>query len=323
MNLDLTPDQLADYAGRNPKPADFDAYWDAALAELDALDPDARLTKADFRVPGVECFDLAFRGVGGAAVYAKYVRPARRDGPCGAAIGFHGYTMSSGDWAGLLRWPAVGMCAAALDVRGQGGRSSDPGGHAGNTQSGHIIRGLEDALAGRPERLFYRDVFLDCASLARIVAGFEEVDGMRIGAHGGSQGGGLTLACAALAPGVVSRAAPYYPFLCDYKRVWEMDLAKAAYGEIKTWFKHHDPRHERRDAVFQALGYVDVQHLCPRVTAEVRMACGLMDDVCPPSTQFAAFNKVASDKGVAFYPDFGHEHLPGWDDETVAFLRGA
>ncbi len=69
------------------------------------------------------------------------------------------------------------------------------------------------------------------------------------------------------------------------------------------------------------MGYVDVQHLAPRIQAEVLMGCGLMDSICPPSTQFAAYNKISGKKEVIFYPDFGHEGLPGFGDVTFEFVR--
>ena len=83
-----------------------------------------------------------------------------------------------------------------------------------------------------------------------------EVDATRVGALGDSQGGGLTLACAALEPRI-KLAAPVFPFLCDYQRVWEMDLALDAYDEIRTYFRQFDPRHEREQEIFTKLGYID------------------------------------------------------------------
>ncbi len=155
----------------------------------------------------------------------------------------------------------------------------------------------------------FRDVFLDCAELCNIVMDMDEVDENRVGAFGGSQGGALTIACAALEKRV-KLAAPSFPFLCDYKRVWEMDLAERAYAELKGFFRQNDPRHEHEDEIFTKLGYIDLQHLAPRIKAEVKMFTGLMDDVCPPSTQFAAFNKMTCKKSNVIYPDFGHECLP-------------
>ena len=128
------------------------------------------------------------------------------------------------------------------------------------------------------------------------------------------------MACAGLVP-QIKRAAPAYPFLCDWKRVWEMDLAGGAYQAIRDWFKFFDPRHEGENEFWNRMGYIDVQHLAPRIQAEVLMACGLMDSICPPSTQFAAYNKIPGKKNVVIYPDFGHEGLPGFSDITFQFVR--
>jgi cephalosporin-C deacetylase len=313
--IDLPLEQLYEYRGRNPRPADFDAYWERALAEMHAVEPEVELVPHPLPSASAECFHLYFTGVGGARVHAKYLRPRGAREPHPAMLLFHGYTGSSGDWCDKLQWISQGFSVAALDCRGQGGLSQDPGGVRGNTHRGHIVRGLDDA----PERLLYRQIFLDTAQLARIVMGFPEVDPERVGAAGGSQGGGLTLACAALEPRV-RRAAATFPFLCDYRRVWEMDLAAGAYEELRTFFRMFDPLHEREEEIFTRLGYIDVQHLAPRIRAEVLMPVGLMDTICPPSTQFAAYNRIPSPKSLLIYPDFGHEGLPGCADRVFEFM---
>jgi cephalosporin-C deacetylase len=146
-----------------------------------------------------------------------------------------------------------------------------------------------------------------------------EVDENRVGAFGASQGGGLTLACAALEPRV-RRLAPVYPFLADYQRVWEIDLDIDAYAELREYFRLFDPLHKREAETFKKLGYIDVQHLASRIQGEVLMSVGLMDQICPPSTQFAVFNKITSVKSMLVYPDFGHEDLPGNEDAIFEFL---
>jgi cephalosporin-C deacetylase len=145
------------------------------------------------------------------------------------------------------------------------------------------------------------------------------VDPARMVATGASQGGGLTLACAALVP-ELRLAAPIYPFLSDYRRAWELSLRTQPYHEITEWFRRMDPRHERADEVFTRLGYVDVQHLAPRIRAEVMFYIGLEDKTCPPSTQFAAYNKISAPKELRAYPDFGHEPLPGALDEIFTLV---
>ncbi len=313
--IDMPLPELREYSGRNPRPADFDAFWESGLAEMRATDPAVELVPHSLNAPFAECFNLYFTGVGGARVHAKYLRPRHSNEPHPAVLHFHGYSGSSGDWADKLHWVARGFSVVAMDCRGQGGRSEDMGGVRGNTLRGHIIRGLDDA----PEKLLFRQIFLDTAQLARVVMDMPEVDAERVGATGASQGGGLTLACAALEPRI-KRAAPIFPFLCDYRRVWEMDLATNAYEELKQYFRLFDPLHEREQEAFTRLGYIDCQHLAPRIQAEVMLFVGLMDQVCPPSTQFAAYNKIRSEKHLRIYPDFGHENLPGAIDQIYNYL---
>ncbi len=311
--------ELKTYQGLNPRPADFDAYWTAALKELDATDPKPELVPSkEIHPRNSEAFDLWFTGVGGARVYAKYLRPKKSSGKNPAVLQFHGYTGSSGDFAARLAYTGEGFSVAAMDCRGQGGKSEDVGGVKGTTYRGQIVRGLDDP---DPKKMLFRQIFLDTAQLARVVMNFPEVDATRVGATGGSQGGGLTLACASLEPRI-KRAAPVFPFLCDYQRVWEMDLAKDAYEELRTWFRQFDPLHKRESEIFTKLGYVDCQNLAPRIKAEVLMYVGLMDPICPPSSQFAAFNKITSKKDMVIYPDYGHEGLPGESDRTFNFMLG-
>jgi cephalosporin-C deacetylase len=249
-------------------------------------------------------------------VHAKLLRPKKAAGNKGpAVVMFHGYSGDSGEWSEKLGYVAAGFTVAALDCRGQGGKSEDRGGMTGNTLHGHIIRGLDDAA----QKMLFVSIFLDTAQLTGIVMGMPEVDAERVGVTGGSQGGGLTVACAALEPRV-KRAAPVFPFLADYKRVWEMDQAKDAYNELRDYFRRSDPTHAREDEVFTKLGYIDIQNLAPRIKAEVMMTTGLMDTICPPSTQYAVYNKIRSRKSLVLYPDFGHEGLPGNSDRIYQFL---
>ena len=313
--FDMPLEQLKEYQGINPRPDDFEDFWDRSLEEMQNLDPQVELVPSTFQTPFAECSDLYFTGVGGARVHAKFLRPREATQPHPAVLQFHGYSGNCGEWCDKLGYAAQGYSVAALDCRGQGGRSEDNSSVVGNTMRGHIIRGLD----GPPETMLFRQIFLDTAQLARTVMDMDDVDETRVGATGGSQGGALTLACASLEPRI-ARVAPIYPFLCDYRRVWEMDQAKDAYWELQQYFRQFDPLHEREDEIFTQLGYIDIQHLTRRIGGEVLMGVGLMDTVCPPSTQFAAYNRISAEKDLVLYPDFGHENLPGWSDEVFQFM---
>jgi len=311
--LDYPLEDLKSYKGSSPMPKDFDSYWDKALTELDETGTDYTLEKAEFSAPGIRCDYLYFTGVGGARICCKFLRPETIQSKIPAIAMFHGYTGNSGDWMSKLPYAYAGYAVLALDVRGQMGRSDDNHVVPGNTFKGHIIRGLS---TGEPEKLFFRNVFLDTAKTARILMNMDFVDSERVGAMGYSQGGALTVVCAALETRV-KMIAPVYPFLSDYKRSWEMDLWKGAYEELSYYVRFLSPRHGDFENLLETLGYIDVSNLAPRIKSETYMLITLQDDICPPSTQFAIYNRITAPKKCEIYPNHGHEALP--DSEELIY----
>ena len=309
--IDMPLEKLKTYQGRNPKPADFDEFWDASLAELATIEPEAKFTPYDLPSNVAEFYELRFKSTKGAKLYAKFIKPKNLVGKAPAVLFFHGLSTASSPWLDFVKYAAQGYVVAALDSRGQGGFSEDVGGVPGTTFSTPFMRGFD----GDPSDLLCRDLFLDTAQLAKVVMGLDFVDETRVAVTGGSQGGGLAYACASLVP-EIKLCAPIYPYLSDYQRVWEMDLTKNAYDGIRYYLRSYDPTHEHIEEFFTKLGYIDIQHLTPRIQAKVYMSTGLMDATCPPSTQFAAYNKVTSEKSVEIYPDFAHE-MPNSNGEKV------
>ncbi len=314
--LDMPLEKLESYMGINPKPADFDEYWEKALNELASTPADVEFVPADFKIPNVLCYDLYFTGTRGARIHCRHLRPKKIEGKLKTMLLFHGYTGNAGNWWERAAYVQAGYAVYSIDVRGQGGWSQDTNLVEHSTLDGYIVRGLDDA---DPQKLFYRDVYLDCARMAHIAMAQDFYDPDRMVAFGGSQGGALTIACAALVP-EVTHAAPMFPFLCDYKRVWEMDLDKDAYIGLKDYFRHFDPMHNREEEVFTKLGYIDLQFLAPRIKAKMLMLTGLQDNICPPSTQYAAYNKMTCEKYHMIYPDYGHETPWGAEDLLFQFM---
>ena len=309
--MDMPLAELKKYKGISPKPKNLDDFWTWGLDEVKAIDPDIDIQPSSFWLNGFECFDVFFSSVRNGRIYAKLIRPkGKKNLPI--ALHFHGYTGRSGDWIEYIPFAAAGFCVLAMDCRGQGGRSTDSGGTSGNTLRGHIIRGLDDGA----EHLLFRHIFLDTVQLTTVAKSLEETDETKICAYGASQGGALTLACAALNP-EISLLAPVYPFLCDYRRVWEMNLQSEAYRELKDYFRMFDPLHIREEEIFNTLGYIDIVNLVNRIKGETMFAISLDDDVCPPSTSFAAYNNIVAKKSLYLYPDYSHELLPGFYDEVL------
>jgi cephalosporin-C deacetylase len=308
--------QYKDYMGQGIKPADFDEFWNQQLAKLDEIPLHYELEKVEVPSRIADFFNLYFVGVGGVKVRCQYVRPKQLIEKVPGMVMFHGYHCDSGDFNDKVGLAAEGFSVLAMDCRGQGGLSEDNTVVKGATLKGLIIRGVEEGL---PESLYFRSVFLDTVQATRILMSMEEVNEEEIYVQGASQGGALSLICAALEPRV-KKVVAQYPFLSDYRKAFEFDINSSAYEELAYWFRFRDPLHEREEEFFNTLEYIDLQHFAPRIKAEVKWAIGLEDGICYPAQQFAVYNKITSPKEMIFFPEYGHEYLPKLGDRVKGFL---
>ena len=315
-HVDMDPKLLESYEGISTCPEDFDVFWDECMEEVRNTNPNTEFVESRFTCKDAICLDMYFTAADGAKIHAKHLRPANIEGKIPAVIMFHGSGDDSGPWSDKLKFVQAGHAVFAMDIRGQAGKSEDIGGVSGHTMVGHFMRGAND---GDPKKLFYRNVFMDAAQLAEIVFSLDFIDKDKVSTFGNSQGGALTIACAALQPRI-SKAAPLYPYLSDFRRVWDLKLSPTAYSDLFNYFRMFDPTHEKEDELFNLLGYIDIQFLAKRVKAEVLMATGLMDIACPPSTQFAMYNKLTCKKNKLIYPEYGHEVINDALDRMFVFL---
>ncbi len=308
--------RLDGYRGATPIPADFDAFWARRMLEADGVPLEYTVTASD--IPAFETceyLDLWFRGMGGARLYAKYVKP-RADRPVPLVLQFHGYPGASRSWLEQSSFAGMGCALLAMDCPGQGGNGQDLGGFAGTTVTGHIVAGLD----GPVEEMYYVRLHQDIRILCRIAGELEGIDQSKIFVNGASQGGGLGLACAALNPERVNRAAILYPFLSDYRLVWELGADLIAYEGLRYYSRWFDPDGARQDAWFAKLGYVDTKNFAHLVRCPVLFGTGLSDEVCPPATQCAVYNNLGCPKRRYLFEGYGHEEIQAFDDLTLDFF---
>jgi len=113
-----------------------------------------------------------------------------------------------------------------------------------------------------------------------------------------------------------------YPFLSDYDSVWEMDQAKDAYNELQEYSAIRIPCTSSKGKSLRSWA-TSIFNSWPRgIQAEILWGIGLMDTGMPPSTQFAAIQQDRFTQGMAVYPDFAHEPLPGFNDQAFQFMKG-
>ena len=99
-------EEMKTYKGRDEVPADFDTFWDKALANLTEL-PEYKLKEQDFSIPNVACYELSFKGTRDGLVYARVVFP-KSDQKVPVIFHFHGYMGRCWDWTDMLAYTVAG-----------------------------------------------------------------------------------------------------------------------------------------------------------------------------------------------------------------------
>ena len=295
---------LAEVRAHRPElsvPADLDQFWRRAL---DGEPGPPAFERVDSGLVAVETYDVAYAGSGGDPVRGWLHLPAAalRSGPLRGVVQYQGYNGGRGLAHEHVFWATAGYAHLVVDTRGQGsgwttGATADPGG-SGPAQPGFLTRGIED-----PEGYYYRRAYVDAVRAVEVLRGHELVDADRVAVAGVSQGGGLALAAAALAPGSVAALMCDVPFLCDFRRAAAVAQGEP-YLELVRYLAAHRDRVEQ---AFATLSYFDGAVLARRATAPALFSMALMDTVCPPTTVQAAYSTYAGPKEIEVHEYNGHE----------------
>ncbi len=317
--FDLSLDQLQTYCPQVAEPADFDAFWQATLAEARQFPLNAAFEKVDYGLAAQETFDVTFSGFGGQPIKGWFLLPMQRREPLPCVVEYIGYGGGRSfpfDW---LLWSSAGYAHLVMDTRGQGsgwisGDTPDLYAEGGNPHApGCMTDGILD-----PRHYYYRRVITDAIRAVEAVRSHPVVDPARVAVTGGSQGGGITVAAAGLVPDLLA-AMPDVPFLCHYRRATEL-VDSYPYKEIADFCHTHRDKVER---VFNTLSYFDGVNFAARAGARALFSTALMDQVCPPSTVFAAYNRWSGEKDIRVYPYNGHEGGGSYQTvEKIKFLKG-
>lgn len=312
--FDLPLAQLYAYRAVSEPPADLAEFWRRTLDESRALATPPRATAVDTVVRGVRTRDVEFSGFGGHPIRAWLHTP--REGDTSAVVvRYQGYGSGRGLAHEIPLEVHAGYTTLVMDNRGQGGvhavgDTPDPVG-SGPSAPGFLTRGLAS-----PEDHYYRRLLAD--AVLAVDAALALTGATRAAVRGGSQGGALALAAAALHPAVAA-ATVDVPFLTDLPRA--LDLASTSpYDELPRFFAS---QRTLREQALRTLSYSDVANLAPMATCPALFSVALLDAVCPPSTVFAAFHRHGgTDKDIVIYPDNGHEGGGAVQDERgIRWLR--
>ena len=270
------------------KENDFDSFWKTSLVELKAIDPDFEVVpQPDKSSEETEGFEVTMRSHGNIHVRGWLEIP-KPEGPHPAVIRVPGYGANMKPLGEGSKW--ADMIVFSFNPRGHGNSVDEVPG----TPEDYWIRALDDK-----STYYYRGAYLDCVRAVDFISSRADVDQKRIGVWGGSQGGGFAFATAALDPRIDFCAADI-PFLCDWVNYFKL----THWPEMDKWIADSDER--SWESTLRTLSYFDTMNMADRIQCPTVMGVGLQDQICPPTTNFAAYNRVAGQKLFKAYKDKGH-----------------
>lgn len=298
--FDFPLEKLREYRPEVAVPGDFRDFWLRSIEKARTEELSASFTEVDNKLAVIDTYDVTYAGFGGAPVKGWLHVPAGATGPLPTVVQYFGYAGGRGFAHATTLWAQAGYAHFVMDTRGQGysvgGASGTPddSAYAGlNHTPGFMTAGITD-----PETYYYRRVYIDAVRALEAVRASEFVDPAKVAVTGGSQGGGISIAAAGLATlaGIeLVGCAPDVPFLCHFERAIQI-TNRDPYYEIARYLKGF---RDHVDVALRTLGYFDGVNLGRLATAPALFSVALMDQTCPPSTVFAAYNHYGANADVA------------------------
>ena len=290
-------------------PDDFDGFWQNALKEAryTALEPTRRLLP-ERCTEKVNVYEVSFHNVSwGSRTFGILCVPTK-----------------PGRYPALLRVPGAGVRPYAGDIwtAEQGCITLEIGVHGipvtlpqsvyDNLGSGALKAYALDNLDDR-DRMPYKRIFMGAVRAIDYIATLPEWNGEQLGVAGSSQGGMLSLVCAAL-DNRVTFIGVVHDALCDHTA----SLHGVACGWPHYFYgvKNPDPKKVK------VSGYFDGVNFARRVTCKGWYSFGYNDEVVPPNSAYGTYNVVTAPKELSLYPQTGHFwYQEQWDEWENWLLR--
>jgi cephalosporin-C deacetylase len=296
------------YGTSTTRPPDFDEFWGAIMAEAAAIPLNPAMAHVPLRsTDEVDVYEIHYDSLDHLRIAGWYCVPKESylPPPYPALLLVPGYISEP---ALPKSWAKMGYAAVGVAPRGKlrSNRHYNPG------YPGLLVNNVVDR-----NTYSYRGFYVDAARAVDFVLSRPEVDRSRIGVHGSSQGGALTVTTAALRRDVITCGAAGAPYLCGF-----MDAAALTrswpYEEINDYLRLYP---EREGQVRETLNYFDGINFAPLIRCPMLVYIGLNDDVCPPETGHALYSVMTCPKELHAYPRCAHDSGAYWEMKNVeAFL---
>jgi cephalosporin-C deacetylase len=296
--------EIQAYGTSVERPEDFDAFWAAILAEASSVPLNPSLEPVPLRsTPEVEVYEIHYDSLHRLRIAGWYCVPRASyiPPPYPALLIVPGYISEP---TLPKAWARQGYAAIGVAPRGKLRSNA----HFNPGYPGLLLHNILDR-----NTYAYRGFYVDACRAVDFAQSRPEVDANRIGVHGSSQGGALTIVTAALRRDAIVCGAAGAPYLCGF-----MDAASLThsypYEEINDYLRLHP---EREPQVRATVAYYDGINFAPLIRCPMRINIGLQDDVCPPETGYAVYSAMTCPKELHTYPRCAHDAGSYWHAAKV------
>ena len=163
------------------------------------------------------------------------------------------------------------------------------------------------------DAFYYNRVIVGALRAVDFICSLPQYNGKALGVTGSSQGGALSVITAALDSRVTCLAA-VHPALCDHEAWFE----KRACGWPHYYFYYGAPTDKER----QTARYYDTANFARQLRVPGWFSWGYNDEVCPPTSMYAAYNAITAPKELHPYLETGHYWYQEQWDAWLEWLRG-
>lgn len=164
-------------------------------------------------------------------------------------------------------------------------------------------------------KYYYRGGYMDCVRGMDFLCQRPDVDPNRVGMWSRSQGGGFTLATAAL-DSRLRAAVAEEPFLCNFPV--SIDISTRPYKELCDYVAENP---NQRQQALETLAYFDPLNLAQQISCPTLVDIGMKDETCPYSTIMPVFEKIPCVKALCVYPDLVHAPCSDFNAHAMSWLR--
>jgi cephalosporin-C deacetylase-like acetyl esterase len=277
-----------------PPPDDFDAFWTAKIAQLEAIPPNPQLEPTDGGKAGVDYFKLQLDNINNSHVYGQIAKP-QKEGKFPAVLivqyaGVYGLPKTNVTNRAAAGWLALNIMAHDLpfdqpeDFYKQASQT---------TLKDYMSIGDED----RDTSYFLR-MYLGCYRAVEYLASRPDWDGKTLVVMGTSQGGQQSIVTAGLNPRITAMMANV-PAGCD---VTGFRIGRAS--GFPYW--SNQARTKKNDKIVEVGRYFDAVNFAARIKCPAMVSMGLLDETCPPSGVLAAVNQMKGPKQALILLNSNH-----------------